>query len=364
MDSLIVSTTKHKYPIIIDFNLFNKKDLFNFLQIQSQVMIVTNKIIFDLYFQQLAELLNIIGINYNYILIPEGEQYKNLKTLNIIFTKLIQKKCNRDSILIALGGGVIGDLTGLAASLYQRGIRFIQIPTTLLAQVDASIGGKTAVNHILGKNMIGSFYQPISVLINLSCLCSLSKRELSAGIAEIIKYSIIFDKDFFYWLELNIQNILNLEPISIKYCVFKCCELKAKIVEKDEYENNQRALLNLGHTFGHAIETEVGYGTWLHGEAISVGIILSSLISEELQLFKHKETIRIINLLKMCNLPIKCPNNINIKNFLKHILVDKKVYNNNVRIIIPINIGKAIIFNKINTDIIITSFNRLQNLKI
>ncbi|QJC35813.1 3-dehydroquinate synthase [Enterobacteriaceae endosymbiont of Donacia sparganii] len=359
--TILVLTKKHNYPIIIDFNLFDTPLPLPFLKKGDSVMIVTNQIIFSLYFKKISTLLNNMGVRINHVILPDGEKYKTLITVNIIFTSLLQNLHSRDTTLIALGGGVIGDITGFAASSYQRGVKFIQIPTTLLSQVDSSIGGKTAVNHILGKNMIGSFYQPNIVIINLSCLYTLSKREFSAGMAEIIKYSILFDKKFFSWLENNINKLFNLDKNSLIYCISKCCNLKAKIIYEDEYEQNKRSLLNLGHTYGHAIESELGYGKWLHGEAVSVGIVIASLTSKKLNLLNNQDIIRIINLLKKCYLPIKGPINMNTKHYLKHIYRDKKINKNKIRVILPIKIGKAIIYNNISEKIISHAINENKN---
>ncbi|QJC34222.1 3-dehydroquinate synthase [Enterobacteriaceae endosymbiont of Donacia cinerea] len=360
--TILVSTEKKKYSIIIDFNLFDKPLSLPFLKKGDSVMIVTNKIIFSLYFKKISNQLNNIGVRINYVIVPDGEKHKTLITANIIFTALLQNLHNRDTTLISLGGGVIGDITGFVASSYQRGVKLIHIPTTLLAQVDSSVGGKTAVNHILGKNMIGSFYQPNIVLINLSCLYTLSRREFSAGLAEVIKYSIIFDKKFFSWLENNITKLFNLDKESIIFCINKCCKLKAQIIYEDEYEKNKRALLNLGHTYGHAIESELGYGKWLHGEAISVGIVIASLTSKKLNLINNKDIIRIINLFKKCNLPIQSPNNMNIEQYFKHIYRDKKINKNQINIIIPVKIGKAIICKNISEKIISSAINANKNL--
>ncbi|QJC30944.1 3-dehydroquinate synthase [Enterobacteriaceae endosymbiont of Macroplea appendiculata] len=362
MYSLMVSTQKQQYPVHIGFNLFNKQESFNFLTKNCQIVIITNDTIFNLYFIKFTKQLNLMNIKTNYVLIPEGEQYKTLQTLNIIFTYLLKNHYNRDVILIGLGGGVIGDITGLAAALYQRGIKFIQVPTTLLAQVDAAIGGKTAVNHILGKNMIGSFYSPIAVISNLDCLYSLSKREFISGMSEVIKYGIILDKFFFNWLEKNVNKILNLCPKEINYCIKKCCSLKTKVVIKDEYEHNHRSLLNLGHTFGHAIEAKMNY-TWLHGEAVSVGIIIATLIAEELKILQHQDTIRIINIFQKYSLPIHSPSNMNAEQYLEYIYRDKKILKNNIRIIIPVEIGKAIIYN-ITENMILNAIQKIQNINL
>ncbi|QJC28746.1 3-dehydroquinate synthase [Enterobacteriaceae endosymbiont of Plateumaris consimilis] len=365
IDTILVKTKKHNYPITIGFNLFDTPYLFSSFKYGDQTMIITNQKIFTLYFKKLSDILKNIGIKVDYIILPDGEKYKTLTTMNIIYSSLLKKLHNRDTTLISLGGGVIGDMTGFAASNYQRGVKLIHIPTTLLSQVDASIGGKTAVNHRLGKNMIGSFYQPNSVIIDLNYLNTLSKREFSSGMAEVIKYSIIFDNIFFDWLEKNIEKLLNLDKQSINYCVYKCCVFKSKIVSKDENENNQRVLLNLGHTYGHAIESEINYdGTWLHGEAISVGIIMACITAEKLNLFNKHDTLRIINLLKKCNLPVQNPKFMNTKKYLKYMFLDKKVHNNKINLVIPIKIGKVIISNNINKDVISDSIKQSKNLII
>ncbi|QJC36215.1 3-dehydroquinate synthase [Enterobacteriaceae endosymbiont of Donacia cincticornis] len=360
--TISISTKKNNYPIIINFNLFDKKIFFPFLKKGDSIMIVTNQKVFSLYFKKIFNQFDNIGLKIDYIILPDGEKYKTLITVNMIFTTLLKNLHNRDTTLVALGGGVIGDITGFAASIYQRGVKYIQIPTTLLSQVDSSIGGKTAVNHDLGKNMIGSFYQPNIVIINLSCLYTLSQREFSAGIAEVIKYSIIFDKKFFSWLENNITKLFTLNKDKIFYCINKCCKLKAKIVYEDEYENNQRALLNLGHTYAHAIEAELGYGKWLHGEAVAVGIVIASVISKELNLLNNFDVIKIINLLKQYKLPTKLPSNIDVNKLLKHIYKDKKVKKKQINIILPVRIGKVIIYNNISEKIIINAINSNKNL--
>ncbi|QJC35403.1 3-dehydroquinate synthase [Enterobacteriaceae endosymbiont of Donacia proxima] len=360
--TILVSTKRNNYPIIINFNLFDKKIFYPFLKKGDSIMIVTNQKVFSLYFKKIFNQFNNIGLKINHIILPDGEKYKTLITVNMIFTTLLKNLHNRDTTLVALGGGVIGDITGFAASIYQRGVKYIQIPTTLLSQVDSSIGGKTAVNHDLGKNMIGSFYQPNIVIINLSCLYTLSQREFSAGIAEVIKYSIIFDKKFFSWLENNINDLFNLNKDKIFYCINKCCKLKAKIIHIDEYENDQRALLNLGHTYAHAIESELGYGKWLHGEAVSVGIVIAALTSKELNLLNNLDIIRIINLLKQCKLPIKSPPNMHTYKFLKHIYRDKKIKKKQINIILPVKIGKVLIYKNISEKIVINAINNNKNL--
>lgn len=225
----------------------------------------------------------------------EGEQYKTLESLDLIFTALLKANHGRDTSIIALGGGVIGDIAGYAAASYQRGIRFIQIPTTLLAQVDSSVGGKTAVNHKLGKNMIGAFYQPCAVIIDTLTLTTLPKREIHAGLAEVIKYGAILNDEFFTWLEKHITNLVALEQQYLQQCIARCCQIKADVVTRDETEKGERALLNLGHTFGHAIETHLGYGNWLHGEAVATGMMIAAVLSNQLGDLSLNDVTRLRN---------------------------------------------------------------------
>ena len=235
----------------------------------------------------------------------------------------------------------MGDLTGFAAASYQRGVRFIQIPTTLLSQVDSSVGGKTAVNHPLGKNMIGAFYQPASVVVDLDCLQTLPARELASGLAEVIKYGIILDGEFFTWLEENMDALLRLDGQAMAYCIRRCCELKAEVVAADERETGLRALLNLGHTFGHAIEAEMGYGNWLHGEAVAAGMVMAARASERLGQFRPEETARIITLLKRAGLPVIGPQEMSAQAYLPHMMRDKKVLAGEMRLVLPLAIGKS-----------------------
>lgn len=287
MEKVTVTLGERSYPITIASNLFKHADAFLPLKAGQRVMIVTNETLAPLYLQNVQNTLEAQGLLVDAIILPDGEQYKSLFIMNDVFTALLEKHHGRDTTLIALGGGVIGDLTGFAAASYQRGVRFIQVPTTLLSQVDSSVGGKTAVNHPLGKNMIGAFYQPTSVIIDLDCLKTLPKRELSSGLAEVIKYGIILDYSFFCWLEENIDELMTLDNTAMGYCIRRCCELKAQVVAADEKEmSGLRAQLNLGHTFGHAIEAEMGYGVWLHGEAVSAGMVMAARTAELAGKFK------------------------------------------------------------------------------
>jgi len=360
LKQLKVILGKRSYPISIGSNIIQKDDIFWPLKPGNQAMLVTNKTLANLLKDKVLYHLRKSGIKIDQVILSDGEQYKTLNEMELIISALLEKKHTRDTTLIALGGGVIGDLTGFAASVYQRGVAFIQIPTTLLAQVDASVGGKTAVNHLLGKNMIGSFWQPASVIIDIDCLKTLPQKELVSGIAEVIKYAIVFDEKFYSWLEENIENILSLDHEIMSYCIKKCCELKSKIISLDERENNFRALLNLGHTYGHAIETHAGYGNWLHGEAISVGIVMAARTSKILGYLKETDFKRIITLLKRTGLPVKGPKNMSAASYIPYMMRDKKVISGEIRLVLPLSIGKSEIYNHVDKNIILTAIKESQ----
>ncbi|XBC39188.1 MAG: 3-dehydroquinate synthase [Buchnera aphidicola (Nurudea shiraii)] len=354
MKRLKVSLNSCTYYINIGSSIFKTNDSLFPFESKDKVMLVTNTLVDRIWKETVFRYLDKFKIKKNYIVLPDGEETKNISFLEYIISKLLQKTYGRDTILIALGGGVIGDITGFAASIYQRGIKFVQIPTTLLSQVDASIGGKTSVNHSLGKNMIGSFWQPISVIVNLDFLSTLPRSQLISGMAEVIKYAIAFDKTFFDWLEKNINSILKLDSKTVLYCVKRCCELKKVIIEEDEREYGSRALLNLGHTYGHAIETYLGYGVWLHGEAIAVGIIMAVETSVLLGVLNIYEKNRIINLIKKIGLPTKGPKNMVFSSYYACFLRDKKVSSDIVRLVLPTSIGKAVVFNNVKKDILMS----------
>jgi len=269
-----------------------------------------------------------------------------------VMTRLLELNAARDTTLIALGGGVIGDLTGFVAATYQRGVPFIQVPTTLLSQVDSSVGGKTAVNHPLGKNMIGAFYQPVYVAIDTDSLATLPPREFAAGMAEVIKYGIIYDADFFTWLEENVNALTSLDTSILTQAISRCCEIKADVVAKDEREGGLRAILNLGHTFGHAIEAEQGYGNWLHGEAVAAGTILACKAAEGLSWFSASETRRVSALFEAFALPVKGPSSMTKDDYVKHMKRDKKVEAGNIRFVLPQGIGKAVVTKDVTDDIL------------
>jgi 3-dehydroquinate synthase len=282
------------------------------------------------------------GVSMVEIALPDGEQHKNWETLNGIFDALLASRAERRTTIIALGGGVVGDLAGFAAAVYQRGVPFIQVPTTLLAQVDSAVGGKTAVNHPLGKNMIGAFYQPVAVVADTDTLATLPKRELAAGIAEVVKYGVIQDAGFFDWLDANMDRLVNREAEALTYAIERSCAIKAAIVARDERETGDRALLNYGHTFGHAIETALGYGEWLHGEAVAAGMVLAARLSQHLGLIGAAEVERIATLLERAGLPVAAPD-LGVERYLELMGHDKKVQGGRMRFILAKRLGEAFI---------------------
>ncbi|MBK4775766.1 3-dehydroquinate synthase [Candidatus Pantoea edessiphila] len=356
MEKVTISLGSRSYTIVISSGLCNDISFWPLIS-GDRVMIVTNETLSSMYLGKILTLMKKSKIKVDYVILPDGEKYKNIKTVDRIIGSLLQKSHGRDTILIAFGGGVIGDITGFAAAIYQRGIRFIQIPTSLLAQVDSSVGGKTGVNHILGKNMIGAFYQPTSVIVDTDFLCSLPAREFSSGLAEIIKYGIALDSSFFQWIEQNLDLLMVLEKHALVYCIRKCCELKASLVSNDEHDIGYRSLLNLGHTFGHAIEAFMGYGKWLHGEAISVGIVMAVRIAERFVQFKSEHSNRIINLLQRANLPIQGPTEMTANNYLSYMIRDKKTVSNQLRLVIPLSIGVSEIRDNIPNQLIIDAIS-------
>jgi 3-dehydroquinate synthase len=299
-----------------------------------------------------------IGCSVESVLLPDGEKYKTLESLNLIFTALLKHNHGRDTTIIALGGGVIGDVAGFAAASYQRGVRFIQIPTTLLAQVDSSVGGKTAVNHELGKNMIGAFYQPSAVIIDTLTLNTLPKREVNAGLAEVIKYGAILDYPFFEWLEAHIDELVALNQESLKYCIARCCQIKADVVARDETEKGDRALLNLGHTFGHAIETHLGYGNWLHGEAVAAGSMMAAALSELLGDLSVEDVARLEKLFARANLPTVSPDAMQPEDYLPHMMRDKKVLAGKLRLVLLKSLGQAYVAADTDKEPVLTAIRR------
>ncbi len=341
MITLNVNLDERSYPIYIGKNLLDRHELLTRHIPGKSVLVVSNETVAPLYMAKVEAALD--QFKYKTLVLPDGEQYKNGETLNKVYDCLLSNQFDRNSTLIALGGGVIGDITGYAAATYQRGVHLIQIPTTLLSQVDSSVGGKTGINHPLGKNMIGAFYQPQAVIADTETLHTLEDRELSAGIAEIIKYGIIRDPDFFKWLETNVDKVLNRNAVALAYAIDRSCKNKAEVVSADERESGQRALLNLGHTFGHAIETGMGYGNWLHGEAVASGMVMAARMSKQLGWINNDELDRIINLIERAHLPVNAPDKLTPDRFLELMAIDKKVSDGVLKLILIKAIGEAVI---------------------
>lgn len=339
MLTLKVDLTGRSYPIYIGQDIIAKRELYLPHIKSKQVLLVTNQTIAPLYLDKVLSCLS--GYEVVQTILPDGEQFKTLDMLNQIFDSLLTHRFGRGATLVALGGGVIGDMGGFAAACYQRGIPFIQIPTTLLAQVDSSVGGKTGVNHPLGKNMIGAFYQPQCVIADTNVLMTLDDRQLSAGLAEVIKYGLIRDSRFFEWLEQNIDDLLARNNGALSYAIERSCRNKAEVVAEDETESGVRATLNLGHTFGHAIETGMGYGEVLHGEAVAIGTCLAAELSKRLGWLTEKQVERIVNLFIKAKLPVSPPAGMNAGQFIELMSVDKKNVDGEIRVILLKNIGEA-----------------------
>jgi 3-dehydroquinate synthase len=355
MQTLNLDLGDRSYPIYIGDGLLTQAELLTSHIADKQVLIVTNETIAPLYLEQVQQHLGAYQVNQ--VILPDGEQYKNLDTVNLIYDKLLQQAFNRRTTLIALGGGVVGDITGFAAATYQRGIHFIQIPTTLLAQVDSSVGGKTGVNHALGKNMIGAFHQPRCVIADINTLNTLEDRQLKAGIAEVIKYGLIRDPDFFMWLQENIKGLLSLDPQDLIYAVLTSCRHKADVVAADELESGQRALLNLGHTFGHAIENQLGYGEWLHGEAVSIGMLMAADLSRRLGYINQQQQDIIQQLFIDSGLPTKAPTTLTTEQYLTSMSVDKKVIAGKIRLILMNGWCKAFVTDQFDHQHLIDTLN-------
>lgn len=354
MHQLSVALGDRSYPIFVGANLLASQDLLIPYIRSKQVCIVTNATVADLYLNTLV--VTLAAYDVDIVTLPDGEVFKNLDTLNQIFTGLLDARHNRTTTLIALGGGVIGDMTGFAAACYQRGVDFIQIPTTLLSMVDSSVGGKTGVNHALGKNMIGAFYQPKVVVADISVLRTLPSREISAGLAEIIKYGLICDYVFFEWLEKNIDQLVAGNEAALAYAVLRSCENKAKVVSQDEHEGGIRAILNFGHTFGHAIETSQGYGTWLHGEAVAAGMVMAADLSMRRGDISKEDFERIITLLIKAKLPIAPPSSMTSDEFVMLMGIDKKVLDGRLRLVLLSAMGSAVVTSDIDHDLLMQTF--------
>jgi len=342
MHSVTVELGDRSYPILIGGGLIDRGDLIAPYLKQKRVVIVTNDVVGPLYLDRFRAGLQAAGVSASEVILPDGEAHKDWPALNLIFDGLLSRHSDRGTTLVALGGGVIGDITGFAAATYQRGVPFVQVPTTVLSQVDSSVGGKTAINHPLGKNMIGAFHQPRLVLADTTTLDTLPDRELYAGLAEVIKYGVIRDPDFFDWLEKNIKRLIARDQDALTFAIERSCRNKAQVVAADETEQGERALLNLGHTFGHAIETGLGYGVWLHGEAIAAGTMMAADLSCLLGWIDDADVARIRALFERACLPVFGPP-LGADRYLELMRHDKKVADGKLRLVLIQQIGKAIV---------------------
>lgn len=342
MKTLELQLGERSYPIHIGSNLIDQADLYKRHLKGSFTAVVTNQTVAPLYADRLVKTLEGLGQKVRLVVLPDGEVYKTWETLQKIFDALLESGADRKATLIALGGGVIGDMTGFAAASYMRGIRFIQVPTTLLSQVDSSVGGKTGINHPLGKNMIGAFYQPQAVIADLDTLKTLPPKELAAGLAEVIKHGAIADAEFFSWIEKNTESLNACDPKSMEHAVLRSCEIKSQVVALDEKEGGVRATLNFGHTFGHAIEAGMGYGEWLHGEAVGCGMVLAADLSVRAGWLTQEDSHRVKNLVTALKLPT-IPPKLGMTRYLDLMSVDKKAEGGEVRYILLDGIGRSTI---------------------
>jgi len=353
MEKIRVELAERSYDICIDSNILTRiGDALKTFRLSPKIAIVSNPTVFSLYGKRISESVKKAGFDLLTVIVPDGEEYKDFLWLQHIYNELLKHKLDRSSALIALGGGVVGDMAGFAASTYMRGISYIQVPTTLLAQVDSSVGGKTGVNHKLGKNMIGTFWQPRLVWIDVETLATLPKKELLAGLSEVIKYGVIYDEGLFTFLENNRDNILNLERDALVYIIKRSCEIKAEVVSKDERESGLRAILNYGHTIGHAIETVTEYKRYLHGEAIAIGMYIEAKLSKRLKFINKDVVFRIRRLIGSYGLPSKMPEDININTILSGIQLDKKAVAGELKFILPEKIGRVKIYKGVTEKVI------------
>ncbi|MDH4275404.1 MAG: 3-dehydroquinate synthase [Gammaproteobacteria bacterium] len=341
MQTLNVDLGTRSYPIFIGSGLLGRPELVQPYAPGKQVMIVSNETVAPLYLERATQAF--AGKECRHVILPDGEKYKTLDTLNLIFDALLTHNFSRNCTLVALGGGVVGDITGYAAASYQRGVAFIQIPTTLLSQVDSSVGGKTGVNHALGKNMIGAFHQPTCVIADTGSLNTLDDRQLRAGVAEVIKYGLISDPEFFAWLEQHLDEVLARDPAALAYAIARSCQDKADVVGADEREGGLRAILNLGHTFGHAIETATHYETWLHGEAVATGMLMAADLSQRLGWLSTDALQRAQQLIARAGLPLRPPTEMTRVQFLQLMARDKKVLDGAIRLVLLKGLGQAIV---------------------
>ena len=348
MKTLTLDLDKRSYPIHIGAGVLNQPELLEPFLHGRRLFVVSNQTVAPLHGAQLRQLLH--GHPFEWVDLPDGESYKTLESVEYILTRMLESRLDRGSLLVAFGGGVVGDIAGFAAAIYQRGIDFIQIPTTLLAQVDSSVGGKTGVNHPLGKNMIGAFHQPRAVLIDIDTLRTLPLRELRAGVAEVIKYGLIQDADFFVWLEQHLEDLLALDPTTTSEAILRSCACKAAVVAADERESGQRALLNLGHTFGHAIEAGMGYGAWLHGEAVGTGMAMAARMSERLGWLDLASRRRAEALIERAGLALYPPPELTPAQFRELMAIDKKVLSGRLRLVLLKAIGSAVVSGDFATE--------------
>ncbi len=360
METVDLDLGEHTYAIHIGAGLLNNAQLLRSTIKGEKVFVVSNETVAALYLETL--LASLEGLNVTSLLLADGEQYKTLETLNLIYTGLLENKHNRSTTIVALGGGVVGDTAGFAAATYQRGVEFIQIPTTLLAQVDSSVGGKTAVNHPMGKNMIGAFHQPQAVYIDTDTLKSLPPRELAAGFAEVIKHGALADANYFAWLEENVEALLALDDELIGYAVKRSCEIKAAIVSRDEKELGIRAHLNFGHTFGHAIENHQGYGKWLHGEAVATGMVMAADLSMRLGLITQDIASRIRQLISDFNLPVCPPADLSAAQMIELMRVDKKANDQGIRFVLLESLGCAQVVDGVELSLLHDTLERRDGL--
>lgn len=349
MSIVHVNTENASYPIHIAPQLIHQ--LATSVPVDaSSIVLISNPSILAIYGDAVKKSLAVTGKQVFVCEVPDGEAYKNIESLNNIYTFLLERQIDRKAVIVAFGGGVVGDMAGYAAASYMRGIRFVQVPTTLLAQVDSSVGGKTAVNHPLGKNMIGAFYQPIAVDIDIDVLKSLPAREISAGLAEVIKYGLILDAEFFAWCERNVEKLRALDEETITYAIQRSCELKAYVVSNDEKETGMRAILNLGHTFGHAIENAMGYGKWLHGEAVGCGMVQAAELSAQVLGFPREDVERVRHLVDAIGCPVVAPN-LGTNKWIELMQVDKKSVGGKIKFVLLNKIGEAVVRSVPNEDL-------------
>ncbi len=351
MQTLNVELAERSYPIHIGQGLLGKAELLAPYLPNKRVAIISNTTVAPLYLETLLNTLRLLGVHAVSIILPDGEQYKTSETLNLIYDGLLTHRCERSTPLIALGGGVIGDMTGYAAASYLRGVPFIQIPTTLLSQVDSSVGGKTGINHPLGKNMIGAFYQPQVVLADTDTLHTLPDNELSAGLAEVIKYGLIRDLPFLGWLEQNMADLLARDTNALQYAIARSCQNKAEVVGRDERESGERALLNLGHTFGHAIESGMGYGVWLHGEGVAAGTIMAADLSQRLGWLSAQDVQRVRTLFQQAKLPTIAPS-LGGDKYLEWMGLDKKVEGGKIHFVLLKQLGLAVVSSDVPANLL------------